>query len=71
MLILGIWDLILTLDSGLSLSTKLFRFVNAVTDSKLDKKVIWSFIEVLRLEYLKKNGNIKCEASHEKDSFID
>ena len=57
----------------MSLSTKLFRFVNTVTDSKLDKEVIWNFIKVLRLEYLKKNGNIRCEASDDLDEngFID
>ena len=57
----------------MSLSTKLFRFVNTVSDSKLNEKVIWNFIKVIRLEFLKKNGNVRCEASDDPDenSFID
>ena len=38
----------------------------------MDRKEIWSHIKTLRLEYLKKKGNIKCEATHveDKNSFI-
>ena len=37
----------------------------------MDEKVLWSHIKVLRLEYLKKNSNIECEASDDRNSFID
>ena len=37
------------------------RFANSVLNSWLDRKVIWSHIKALRLEYLKKNSLLKCE----------
>ena len=42
-----------------------FRFVNTVVNSRLNKKVLWSYIKTLRFEYLKsKYGIISIECSN-------
>ena len=38
----------------------LLRFVNTVSDSKLDKQLIWTHIKTLRLNYLMKNTHLDC-----------
>ena len=39
-------------------------------NSRLDKKVIWSHIKTLRLEYLKKNSLFECEKNLIQESLI-
>ena len=43
--------------------TELFRFVNAVANSELGNKVIWEHIKNIRLDYLMKSTDLKCENS--------
>ena len=39
----------------------LFRFVNSVKASSLDKELIWSHVKTIRFEYLKKIINLECD----------
>ena len=41
--------------------TFFIRFVNLVERSSLQKKLIWSYVKRLRIEYLIKNTDITCE----------
>ena len=38
----------------------LFRFVNAVINSSLDKKMVWSYVISIRFEYLEENIDPEC-----------
>ena len=48
--------------STFDINELLFRFANGVINSKLDKKVKWSHIKTLRLEFLKNNSLLPCDS---------
>ena len=49
---------------------RFLRFVNTVSQSKLDTNVIWSHVKDLRFKYLKKNIDLTCFDNLIPDEYI-